>query len=322
MGIALVIGIVVLLVLAATMIVASGRNRSATGALSRETRRRDASRGARLAAEADAQADAEAHADARAEAAAQAEADARTAAAAREAAAADAEATRAARARADEARRELGAGGAAPATVGARTPARREPVDEEQLGVTRRQFFNRGILATMAVALGAFGGAALAFIYSKSAGGFGGKVATGRTAASIKADLTSTKAPVYFPEARAYIQPYPEDDISKAKSVYEPQIVANMEELGLLALYQKCPHLGCKVPWCQTSQWFECPCHGSKYDRVGEKRGGPAPRGMDHFAISGGSGPLTIDTSIVFSGVPIGTDTTGQGAEGPFCVGG
>ena len=56
-------------------------------------------------------------------------------------------------------------------------------------------------------------------------------------------------------------------------------------EQGYVALYQKCPHLGCRVPWCQTSQWFECPCHGSKYNRVGEKRGGPAPRGMDRFAL-------------------------------------
>lgn len=297
MGIPLVIGIVVLIVLAATMIVASGSHRSVTGVLSRETRRRDAARRA-------------SGGTAPGDAAPATPTD-------------DAEATRAARERADEARQELTTGGAVPAPAGAATPARREPVDEEALGVTRRQFFNRGILATMALSLGAFGGAALAFIYSKSAGGFGGKVGTGRTAASIKADLQSTKAPVYFPEARAYIQPYPKADVAKAKGVYEDAIVANMEELGLLALYQKCPHLGCKVPWCQTSQWFECPCHGSKYDRVGEKRGGPAPRGMDHFAISGGpSGPLVIDTSTVFNGVPIGTDTTGQGAEGPFCVGG
>ncbi len=291
MGIALVIGIVVLLALAATMIVATGRHRSVTGVLSRETRRRDASRAG------DSDAGASAPTD-------------------------DAGATREARERADEARRELGSGGAV-ATAPPAAPARREPVDEEQLGVTRRQFFNRGILATMAVSLGTFGGAALAFLYSKSAGGFGGKVSTGRTASSIKSDLDANKAPVYFPEARAYLQPYPKEDVAKAKGVYEDAILANMEELGLLALYQKCPHLGCKVPWCQTSQWFECPCHGSKYDRVGEKRGGPAPRGMDHFAMSGGpSGPLVIDTSTVFNGVPIGTDTTGQGAEGPFCVGG
>ena len=92
---------------------------------------------------------------------------------------------------------------------------------------------------------------------------------------------------------------------------------------GVTALYQKCVHLGCRVPWCKASQWFECPCHGSQYNRVGEKKAGPAPRGMDHFAMTiGGDGAVTIDTATVITGVPIGTNTTGQEAEGPNCVSG
>jgi cytochrome b6-f complex iron-sulfur subunit len=91
---------------------------------------------------------------------------------------------------------------------------------------------------------------------------------------------------------------------------------------GIIALYQKCPHLGCRVPECVTSQWFECPCHGSQYNRVGEKRGGPAPRGMDRFAVSvDASGALTVDTGSIIQGPPIGTNTTGQEAEGPNCIG-
>jgi len=84
----------------------------------------------------------------------------------------------------------------------------------------------------------------------------------------------------------------------------------------------KCPHLGCRVPECSSSQWFECPCHGSQYNRVGEKKGGPAPRGMDHFGVSVANGILVVDTGTVFGGPPIGTNTTGQEAEGPHCVGG
>ena len=93
-----------------------------------------------------------------------------------------------------------------------------------------------------------------------------------------------------------------------------------MEE-GVVALYQKCPHLGCRVPECKTSQWFECPCHGSQFNRVGEKKGGPAPRGMDHFIVAvSASGDVVIDTSTVFLGAPIGTNTSGQEAEGPHCI--
>lgn len=95
-----------------------------------------------------------------------------------------------------------------------------------------------------------------------------------------------------------------------------------MVDTGVIALYQKCPHLGCRVPWCESSQWFECPCHGSKYNRVGEKRAGPAPRGMDRFPYDVVAGKLVINTNLsgVVSGPPIGTDTTRQGAEGPLCV--
>ena len=87
-------------------------------------------------------------------------------------------------------------------------------------------------------------------------------------------------------------------------------------EQGIVALYQKCVHLGCKVPWCETSQWFECPCHGSKYNRVGEKQGGPAPRGLDRFVVDGlGRADHDRHRPIVH-GPPIGTDTTGQGGRG------
>jgi cytochrome b6-f complex iron-sulfur subunit len=42
---------------------------------------------------------------------------------------------------------------------------------------------------------------------------------------------------------------------------------------------------------------------------------------MDHFAITvGGDGGVTIDTGTVITGVALGTNTTGQEAEGPHCI--
>jgi cytochrome b6-f complex iron-sulfur subunit len=93
-------------------------------------------------------------------------------------------------------------------------------------------------------------------------------------------------------------------------------------EAGVVALYQVCVHLGCRVPQCDTSQWFECGCHGSYYNQVGEKKAGPAPRGLDRFAMSVTGGVLTVDTGTIIQGPPIGTNTTGQEAEGPHCVSG
>jgi cytochrome b6-f complex iron-sulfur subunit len=285
--IVLIIAIPVLLILAAVMIIATGRKRAAdgpvTGTLSAETRQRDQS----LAIFDDDLAEDE---------------------------------SAQARERADETRKAIGSGGAAPATRGTTAVMERPPVDEEELGISRRQFFNRGILITMAISLGAFGAAAISFLYAKSAGGFGGKIDAGISLTGAIDYNNDKKEPYYVPEARSYLLPYPKDALPKAKKVpqYQP-VLPGMEE-GIIALYQKCVHLGCKVPWCQTSQWFECPCHGSKYNRVGEKQGGPAPRGLDHFVVTVSGEKLTIDTGIVIVGPPIGTDTTGQGAEGPPCV--
>jgi cytochrome b6-f complex iron-sulfur subunit len=40
---------------------------------------------------------------------------------------------------------------------------------------------------------------------------------------------------------------------------------------GIMALYWKCPHLGCTVPWNPGEGDFHCPCHGSIYDYNGAK---------------------------------------------------
>ena len=92
-------------------------------------------------------------------------------------------------------------------------------------------------------------------------------------------------------------------------------------EKGFVALYQKCVHLGCRVPWCESSQWFECPCHGSKYNRVGEKKGGPAPRGLDRFVLEVSGGQITVDTAgFARPGPADRHGHHGQTAEGAPCV--
>jgi cytochrome b6-f complex iron-sulfur subunit len=170
------------------------------------------------------------------------------------------------------------------------------------------------------IGLGAFGAAVLAFLWPSSSGGFGGKVSLPASLSEILDQISSTKEPYYYAPGRVYVQAYPKTALSKAKQHYTGGVLEGMES-GVVALYQKCVHLGCRVPWCKTSQWFECPCHGSQYNRVGEKKGGPAPRGLDRFPVAISGGRLTVDTGLVVQGPPIGTNTTGQEAEGPHCVG-
>ncbi len=194
-----------------------------------------------------------------------------------------------------------------------------EPVDLDELGVTRRQFFNRSILAGSGLGLGAFGVAALAFLWPGASTGFGGKIVVGSVADANTA--IGNKMPFYNATAKTYIVAYPKADLGNAKKVsaYTPPILAGMEA-GYVALYQKCVHLGCRVPWCQSSQWFECPCHGSKYNKVGEKVGGPAPRGLDRFVLEVSGGNIVVDTGNLVLGPPIGTNTINQSPEGPLCV--
>lgn len=196
--------------------------------------------------------------------------------------------------------------------------ARREPMDLEVLAVTRRQFFNRGIVAMFGLGLAGFGTAAIGFLWPTLSGGFGSKIRAGKLD-DILATIHEKREPFYVPEGRFYINPYPKDDLGKAKKIYAGAILEGMSD-GVVALYQKCVHLGCRVPWCSSSQWFECPCHGSKYNRVGEKVGGPAPRGLDRFGVSVDGGVIVVDTKQVVQGPPIGTNTTGQNAEGPHCA--
>jgi cytochrome b6-f complex iron-sulfur subunit len=194
------------------------------------------------------------------------------------------------------------------------------PVDPETYGVTRRQFFNRSIVGMMVVGLSGFGAACLAFLWPSLSGGFGSVIKVSQSLSDLNTTFATTKAPVYVPEGRFYLQPYPKDAIPKAKQVSAYAAVLPGMEAGLVALYQKCVHLGCRVPWCQSSQWFECPCHGSKYNRVGEKKGGPAPRGLDRFQVTVAGEAVAVNTQLVILGPPIGTNTTGQEQEGPHCA--
>ena len=278
----LVIVIPVVVVLAGVVVFAAARRRdvgSATGALSRETRKRD--KPSVLES--------------------------------------DAEAAAVVSGRQVEAAAELERRAPELVKVGGSDLAEYVPPDAEAIGVTRRQFFNRSIILVMGLALSGFGAAVIAFLWPTPKGGFGSKIRVGNVS-DVIAKIQASAGFLYLAEGRMWITQYPASALEKAKKVYPAPVLAGMEA-GVVALYQKCPHLGCRVPSCATSQWFECPCHGSQYNQVGEKKGGPAPRGMDHFAMEVTGGVLTVNTGAIFQGPPIGTNTTGQEAEGPHCVG-
>ncbi len=122
--------------------------------------------------------------------------------------------------------------------------------------------------------------------------GFGGKVKT------IAADAVPSGSVINVPAARAYLT------------------TINGE---LVALSEKCTHLGCRVPWCESSGQFECPCHGSNFNRAGDYRTGPAPRGMDRYEIEVIDGIVHVDTGSVVAGPSPGDEQINEPVRGPLC---
>lgn len=129
-----------------------------------------------------------------------------------------------------------------------------------------------GAMATQAVAC------FVSFYLPTRVGTFGGKVLAG------KPEEFKLGEPKYVRDGKFYLSRVPD---------------------GVLALYQKCPHLGCVVPWrpddpsedsIAAKGRFNCPCHGSIYDRFGVIKSGPAPRPMDIMAISIENGNVIVDT--------------------------
>ena len=209
------------------------------------------------------------------------------------------------------ARREQRASEAAATAAALGQPAPKAPKP-----VSRRDFFRRSLIASVLLYGAQFGGATLAFLWPSLKGGFGSVINAGKVQ-DIKNAITEGEGePVYSGTGRFYIVPYngrPTEAVD-----YEAE---GLSAQGLMPLYQRCVHLGCRVPFCAQSQWFECPCHGSKYNTAGEYKLGPAPRGMDRFRLEvTEAGDVLVDTSEVILGPPRGADTLRRPQSGPFCV--
>jgi cytochrome b6-f complex iron-sulfur subunit len=178
---------------------------------------------------------------------------------------------------------------------------------EQVQGMSRRQLIRTSLAAGIGVWLLQAAAGTVGFIWPNLAGGFGGKILIG-TYSVVKSQNSALPIdqgfPAYYSDARAFVVLV---DTSKQEFIPGEDKTGDGSALNVRALYQRCPHLGCKPNPCLKNFWFECPCHGSRYDRLGIKAAGaqfgPAPRSMDRFAtIVDGSGALTIDTGKITLG--------------------
>jgi len=187
-------------------------------------------------------------------------------------------------------------------------------VSAEEGGVSRRQFFNRAITATFGSFLALQGVYYLALFWPRLTGGFGADIDAGLVSDLQSQVFTPTGAvlPLFIPEAKAYVVPAPIPVSAQFKG-------KSVEAGGLMALFQRCVHLGCRVPWCSTSQGFECPCHGSKYDAIGEYFAGPAPRNLDRFVVELVDERFIIKTGTVIQ-TPRAPSLSVEYPLGPSCI--
>ena len=51
------------------------------------------------------------------------------------------------------------------------------------------------------------------------------------------------------------------------------------EDGTLYPVELQCPHLGCQLEWNPDEKSWDCPCHGSRFDRFGTLISGPAQTG-------------------------------------------
>jgi cytochrome b6-f complex iron-sulfur subunit len=180
--------------------------------------------------------------------------------------------------------------------------------------LSRRDFQRRSLLSSLMLFGAEFGFGTIGFLWPNLKGGFGSMINAGQLA-DIK-DQIKTDNYVYVGAGRTYLVGW--DGTPGTGQADYPAEGVTAE--GVMALYQRCVHLGCRVPFCNSSKWFECPCHGSKYNNAGEYKLGPAPRGLDRFVMQIVDGSVIVDTSTIKLGPPRGTNTTNQPLEGPYCV--
>ena len=178
-------------------------------------------------------------------------------------------------------------------------------------GLSRRQLMRTALGTGIGLWLLEISAGTIGFVWPNLSGGFGGKLVIG-TLEDVKTQNSQLPVdegfPAYFAFARAFVILV---DPAQQRFVPGEDTTGDGTALNVRALYQRCPHLGCKPNPCVKNFWLECPCHGSRYDRLGIKADGaqygPAPRSMDRFSVSvDGAGILTIDTGkITLGALPV-----------------
>jgi cytochrome b6-f complex iron-sulfur subunit len=144
--------------------------------------------------------------------------------------------------------------------------------------IQRRQILRVGFAAAVAFGVSELAAAIVPYLRVTRILGLGAPVAVGTASDILKQFAATNDRPILFREGRFFL-------------LHAPG--------GIIAAYRKCTHLGCTVPFNTAKDLFECPCHGSRYDkRTAVVLKSPAPRPLQLFHITESpSGALIVDTN-------------------------
>jgi cytochrome b6-f complex iron-sulfur subunit len=196
-------------------------------------------------------------------------------------------------------------GGVALATAGA--PAvvvvQPAPAGMQLPQVSRRKVIIIGFWSAMGAMLLGIVATIINSLYPRNVTGFGGTVYVG----TVDQLTSAPNQKLHNLDAKAWLVLLTGDKVKHNPGAQEGSIIA---------LYHKCVHLGCTVPWRPDfsredprnnetyAGWFLCPCHGSTYSDAGVRVFGPAPRSLDTFDLSIVGGKMTVNTGKIKLGDP------------------
>ena len=186
--------------------------------------------------------------------------------------------------------------------------------------LSRRRFLRRSMFAVWGLSATAGVAGALNMLYPNLTGQFGSALAIGTKAdfpAAKPSDFRIGQAGIFYhQQAKTYVVHLDKGTgfllkgTAFADQMAAETIVKDTDGSYWIALYQRCVHLGCTVPFRDDCVSFKCPCHGSHYNVDGEFLDGPAPRSLDRFALSFNGEDVVIDTGTLNNKVPHPDATT------------
>lgn len=151
--------------------------------------------------------------------------------------------------------------------------------------INRRRLFRWALLGTMGAIVAQAGLGFTYFFYAQKTGTFGGVVRAGN------------------------LKDFPVNSVTR---VPKGKYYLTNTDKGIEALFWRCRHLGCTVPWNPNETYtvqttgqsfngvFHCPCHGSVYSRDGQIRFGPAPGPLDIMKLTiAADGGVDVDTGAI-----------------------